>query len=159
MTGYNLLTYFPFWLTLANSKALSRNTACCQEVITETTDCYWQLFSLHHEHIMTNHSRFDTIMCAVVNTFRQRKNGRHFADAIFKCILLNVNILISLKISLKFDPKDRVNKMSASAQIMVSRQPGDKPLSEPTEPIMVNLMTHICLTWPQWVKSAYKKTW
>ena len=28
---------------------------------------------------------------------------------------------------------------------------GDKPLSEP---MMVSLLTHICVTWPQWVKCA-----
>ena len=33
---------------------------------------------------------------------------------------------------------------------MACRQPGDKPLSEPT---MVNSLTHICVTWPQWVKA------
>ena len=31
---------------------------------------------------------------------------------------------------------------------MAWRQPGDKPLSEP---MMVNLLTHICVTRPQWV--------
>ena len=32
---------------------------------------------------------------------------------------------------------------------MAWRRPGDKPLSQP---MMVNLPTHICVTWPQWVK-------
>ena len=32
---------------------------------------------------------------------------------------------------------------------MAWRRSGDKPLSEP---IMVGLATHICVTWPQWVK-------
>ena len=32
---------------------------------------------------------------------------------------------------------------------MAWRRPGDKPLSEP---IMVSLLTHICITRPQWVK-------
>ena len=35
---------------------------------------------------------------------------------------------------------------------MVWRQPGDKPLSEP---MMVSLLTHICLTRPQWVNSLW----
>ena len=34
-------------------------------------------------------------------------------------------------------------------QIMAWRRPGDKPLSEP---MMVSLLTHICVTRPQWVK-------
>ena len=32
---------------------------------------------------------------------------------------------------------------------MARRRPADKPLSEPT---MVRSLTHICITWPQWVK-------
>ena len=35
------------------------------------------------------------------------------------------------------------------AQMLACRQPGDKPLSEP---MMVNLLTHLCVTLPQWVK-------
>ena len=37
-----------------------------------------------------------------LNTLRPRQNGRHFADDIFKCIFLNENKQISIKISLKF---------------------------------------------------------
>ena len=40
-----------------------------------------------------------------INSLRQRRNRRHFADNIFKCIFLNENILISIEISLKFIPK------------------------------------------------------
>ena len=36
------------------------------------------------------------------NTLTPRKKGRHFADDIFKCISLNQNVWISLKISLQF---------------------------------------------------------
>ena len=31
-----------------------------------------------------------------------RQDGKHFADNIFKCIFLNENVLISIKISLSF---------------------------------------------------------
>ena len=42
-------------------------------------------------------------------------------------------------------------KMSHShVVIMAWRRPGDKPLSEP---MMVNLLTHICVTRPQWVNT------
>ena len=34
---------------------------------------------------------------------------------------------------------------------MAWRRPGDKPLSEP---VMVSLMTHICVTRPQWVNNV-----
>ena len=87
-----------------------------------------------------------------VNTLRPRQNGRHFADDIFKRIFLNENILIPIKISLTFVPRGSINTIPALVQIMAWRRPGDKPLSEP---MMVNLPTHICVTRPQWVKVGY----
>ena len=83
------------------------------------------------------------------NSLRPRQNGRHFADDIFKRIFFNENIWIPIKISLKFVPKGSINNIPALVQIMAWRRPGDTPLSEP---MMVNLPTHICVTRPQWVK-------
>ena len=81
-------------------------------------------------------------------TLRPRQNGRHFPDNIFKCIFLNEKAWISIKISLKFVPGGPINKIPALVRIMAWRRSGDKPLSEP---MMVNLLTHICVTGPQWV--------
>ena len=81
---------------------------------------------------------------------RPRQNGRHFADDIFKCIFFYENAWISLKISLKFVPKVRINNIPALVQIMAWHRPGDKPLSEQ---MMVSLLTHIFVTRPQWVNS------
>ena len=83
------------------------------------------------------------------NTLRPRQNGRPFADDTFKCIFLNENVRISIKISLKFVLKGPINNNPALVQIMAWRQSGDKPLSEP---MMFSLLTHICVTRPQWVK-------
>ena len=83
-----------------------------------------------------------------VNTWRLRQNGRHFAD-VFNCIFLNEDIWISLKISLKFVRKVRINHIPTLVQIMAWRLPGDKLLSEP---MMVSLLTNICVTRPQWIK-------
>ena len=85
-----------------------------------------------------------------LNTLRPRQNGRHFADDIFKCIFFNENFWIPIKISLKFVPKGPINNIPALVQIMAWRRPGDKPLSEP---MMVSLLTHICVTRPQWVNT------
>ena len=82
-------------------------------------------------------------------TLRPRQNGRHFPDDIFKWIFLNEIIWISMKISLKFVPRGSVNNIPALVQIMAWRRPGDKPLSEP---MMIRLPSHICVTRPQWVK-------
>ena len=62
---------------------------------------------------------------------------------------LNENAWILLKISLKCVPKVQINKIPALVQIMAWCQPGNKPLSEP---MMVSLLMHICITQPQWVK-------
>ena len=90
----------------------------------------------------------DNTTYAYIITLRPRQNGRHFADDTFKRIFLNENVIISIKISLKFVPKGRIKIIPALVQIMAWRRPGDKPLSEP---MMVRLPTHICVSRPQWV--------
>ena len=80
------------------------------------------------------------------NTLRRRQNRRHFADNIFNCILLKENDWIPIEISLKWSLFPRVlpiNNIPALVQIMAWRRPGDKPLSEP---MVVSLLTHICVT-------------
>ena len=91
-------------------------------------------------------------MTTQFNTLRPRGNGHHFPDDIFKYIFLNDNVCILIKISLKFIPKGPINNISALVQMMAWRRPSDKPLSEP---MMVHLLMHICITWPQWAKFAY----
>ena len=59
------------------------------------------------------------------------QNGHHFTNDIFKCIFLNENVWIAIKISLKFVLKCPIDKMPALVQIMAWRRTGDKPLSEP----------------------------
>ena len=84
-----------------------------------------------------------------INTLGLRQNGRHFADNIFKCIFLNENVWISIKISLEFVPKGPINNIPALVQMMVWCCPGNKPSSEP---MMFSLPTYICVIRPQWVK-------
>ena len=84
----------------------------------------------------------------VFNTLRPRQNGRHFPDDIYKCIFLNENVWISIKISLIFVPMGPINNIPAMVEIMAWRRSGDKPLSAP---MLVRLLTHICVTRPQWV--------
>ena len=82
------------------------------------------------------------------NTLRLGQNGRHFAEDIFKCIFLYENVWIQIKISLKFNSKGPIYNNPELVRIMAWRQSGDKPLSEP---MMVSLLTHLCVTRPQWV--------
>ena len=78
-----------------------------------------------------------------LNTLTPRQNGHRFADDTFKRIFLNGNV------TLKFVPKGPINNNPALVQMMAWRRSGDKPLSES---MMVSLLTHICVTRPQWVK-------
>ena len=91
-----------------------------------------------------------SIPSRLLNSLRPRRNRRHFADDIIKCILLCENVLISIKISLKFIPKGPINNIPALVQIMAWRRTGDKPLSEP---MMIISLTHICDTRPRLVNS------
>ena len=80
--------------------------------------------------------------------------GRDKIAAIFQTtfsngFFLNENVWISINISLKFVPKGPINNIPTLVQIMAWRRSGDKPSSEP---MMVSLLTHICVTRPQWVK-------
>ena len=85
------------------------------------------------------------------NTLRLRQDGSHFPD-IFKCIFLNENVWISIKFSLKFVPKGPINSIPALVRIMAWHWSGNKPLSEP---MMVGLLTHICVSRPQWVNDIH----
>ena len=105
----------------------------------------WRHFSIMASEITDNPTI--VIWRVQVKSLRPRQNGRLFADDTFKRILLNENIRLSTKNSLKFVPKGPINNIPALFQIMAWRRPGDKPLSEP---MLVCLQTHICVTRPQW---------
>ena len=73
-----------------------------------------------------------------------------FSRRQFEMDFWNENAWISIKISLKFVPGGPMNTFQSLVQILVWRRPGDKPLSEP---MMVSLMMHICITLLQWVNA------
>ena len=85
-----------------------------------------------------------------INTLRLRQNGCHFTDDIFKCIFLNENVWILIKISLNCIPKGRINNIPSLVQIMAWHQWGDKPLSE-------SMMDSLLINWPQWGKPSVCK--
>ena len=88
-----------------------------------------------------------------LKTFRPKQNHHHSADDIFKWIFLNENVWIAIKISPKFVPKCQINNIPSLVQIMAWHRPGDKPLKEP---MMVSLLTHICVTRSQWVNNSLR---
>ena len=75
-------------------------------------------------------------------------SGRDKINAIFQMTFLNS--WTSIKISLKFVPEGAINNIPALVQIMACHLFGDKPLSEP---MMIRLLTHICVTQTQGVKT------
>ena len=95
-----------------------------------------------------------SIFIDILNTLRPGQDGCQFPDDIFKYIFLNENTWISIAISLKFVLSGPINNIPALVQIMAWRRPGDKPLSEP---MILSLPTHICVTRPQWVNRLFNK--
>ena len=57
------------------------------------------------------------------NTLRPKQNVCHFQDDIFKCIILNENVWISMKISLKFVPRGQIKNIPSLVKIMPWRRP------------------------------------
>ena len=109
------------------------------------TLCLWRLRGDRTSSFTSRATARNAHVGTLFNTMSPRQNGRHFPNDIFKCIFLNENVYISFKISLTFVPKGPVNNIPALVQIMACRRPGDKSL---TEPMMVSLLTHICVTRP-----------
>ena len=66
-----------------------------------------------------------------VYTLRPRQNRLLFSRRHFQIHFLNENVLISIKISLKFVPKCPINSIPILVLIMAWWRPGHKPLSGP----------------------------
>ena len=99
-------------------------------------------------------TKYPLSLFQVFNTLRPRQDGRHFPDDrdFSSAFFLNENVWITIKFSVKFVPEGPINNIPALVQIMAWRRPGDKPLSDP---MLVSLPTHICVTRPQWVKACF----
>ena len=63
------------------------------------------------------------------------------ADDYFKCIFLNENDIIPIRISLKFVPRSSIDSMQALVQVMAWCRTGDKPLPGP----MLNQFTDVTM--------------
>ena len=74
-------------------------------------------------------------------------HSRHFQ---MRFLEWNYTNEISITISLKFVANGPINNIPPLVKIVWHR-PGDKPLSEP---ILVSLLMHLCVTRPQWVNIA-----
>ena len=71
-------------------------------------------YRTHFDVIVMIMYRFtDAVMRRQTTTLRPRQNGHHFADDIFKCILLNEKCGVFIKSSLKFVHKGPINNKPA----------------------------------------------
>ena len=119
------------------------------------TRCYWLFASLQLMHHYPRHYNktkslshqhpivLDRHMVTHLQNEARTKCHR-FAGNIFKCILLNEKVWISMKIKVKFVPKGPNNNIPTVVQPARRR-----PLSET---MMIRWLTHVCVTRPQWVK-------
>ena len=63
-----------------------------------------------------------------LDAWTNKRDDLHFPDAIFKCIFLNENIWIAIKVLLKLVP---INNIPALVEIVAWHRKGDKQLVEP----------------------------
>ena len=78
-------------------------------LLTSLYDVIKELSYAIHQSSIDNHNATATPSCDF-NTLWPENNDRHFADGIFKCVVLKKNVLT--KISLKFVPMDPVDNKS-----------------------------------------------
>ena len=88
--------------------------------------------------------------CVILNTFRPRQMATIFQTTFSNAFSWMKMYEFWLKFHWSLFPRVRLSIFQHWVQIMAWRRPGDKPLSEP---MMVRLLTHICITRPQWVKT------
>ena len=117
---------------------------------------YFNCNTLVHCNMYLHHSIPDYAILALTHWGREKMDvisQTTFPSAFYwMCILLNEHVWITIKNSLKFVPEGPINNIPALVQIMAWRRPGDKPLSEP---MLVSLPTHICVTRLQWVNQKH----
>ena len=149
-SGHWVLIQLPF-----DKQNFMLHFACLYSIARRRNECLDLSHTRIRPWLVTESEKYDCFRIAFVlpkgqylNTLMPRQNGRHFADDIFKWIFLNENVWVLNEISLKYVPYGLINNMSVLVQILALRRTSDKPLSEP---MVVNLLTHICVTRSQWL--------
>ena len=101
----------------------------------------------HSTQFALYHISHETSISALLTHWQ---NGRYFPDDIFKCILWMKIYEFRLGFHWSLFLR-QINDIPALVLIMAWRPPGDRPLSET---MMVRLLTHTCVTRPQWVNTV-----
>ena len=112
----------------------------CQLIISEVLVWVWKLPIQDYNHTYPG-------------PLRPRHNGRHFADDIFKCNFLNEYIY---KFRLTFDWSFFLGfKLTIFKHWFRKWLGAGHATSLYLSQWWSRLLTHICVTWPQWVKYQY----
>ena len=144
MFVYKLFLFlFCRWVCLSscNSWSSMKEVGTLGDVISRTSVCrdflqvrkYFKAscqFWLRHTLYLMKCVQFHCILFCFGYVFSSGCVWVSSALNIFKCILLNENVWIPIKISLKFVPKGLLNNIPVLDKIMSWHRPGAKPLSE-----------------------------
>ena len=93
----------------------------------------------------------DQLCCLSWQQIEAEKKWPPFTRRQFQMHFLKRKCTFFTTISLNFVLNGPINNILALVRIMAWRRPGDKPLSEP---MVVSLLTHIYVTWHQWVNGS-----
>ena len=129
------------WIFVYEAKFLTRFTSKLYNFLSASTTSsepadvlklrltqYDNLYNGLVQHVATGYL---LILTDVINLSHPGKNGRHFADDIFKYISMNEKLCISIQFSLKSIPEGVIDNKSALVHVMAWRRAGDKLLPEP----------------------------
>ena len=111
---------------------------------------FWRL--QHGEILYQNCSKyfpFNRYCMAQVNSLSPRQNCHHFADDIFKCIFVSKNIWIHLRFHWSLFIRFELPVFQHWFRLWLD---ADKATSHYLNNWWFTLLTHTCVTWPQWVK-------
>ena len=143
----------PLPISIPNNSSLIHITWCIPwfrrcRICFSYTNVHWQC--RHPDDFCTaNNSSHSLHQLHCVVTSCDSKRGNCMLHTICKTFTNSLGTPISyidMSISLKFAPEGRINNIPALVQIMAWCRSSDKSLSEP---MMVSLLTHICVTRPQ----------
>ena len=133
----------------------------CKKVMNWRCDEMWHVNTTNSQHLpATNH--FTVTPLSTKSTWIEGKEallthwGRDKMAAISQMTFSNAfSWMKKYQFRLRFHRSlflwFEISNIPVLVQIMARRRSGDEPLSEP---MMVSLLTHICITRPQWVKAG-----
>ena len=127
------MTSYQYWKSHCGDKTILRPSNLHNGIsyTGKMTSFYWIWDLVTVLHVAWHWYSWKTPEAVQIYSSPPDKMAAILADDIFKCIFLNENDRISIRISLKFVPRSLVDNKPAWVQVMSWRQTGDKPLPEP----------------------------